>query len=115
MPPPLQFKCCSSGVTILTQNKPEILRTHFYLVHHQAPGSLTNGASAIACWRYGICESRFDRSQGFARLPGHDDVWLEEMARMGPGGGAEPAPDSPGDRSRHQLLRYCRHVFCGRE
>src|ERR1039458_9885580 len=64
---------------------------------------------------YGIRQSRFDWSKGFAHLPGLHDLWCQEMARMGVGRAGKPAAHPSGPRGRHQLLRYGGRLFARRQ
>ena len=72
------------------------------------PRSLDNWVDAIR-------QTRFNGIEGFPDLPGHDDLRLDEVARMGSGRGAEPPVHPSCTRGWHQFLRHRRYVLGGRE
>ena len=54
---------------------------------------------------------RQDRHEGLEALPRLHDLWLDEMARMGAGGGGFAAVHQGGAREGHQFLRHGRRLF----
>ena len=64
---------------------------------------------------HGLCRPGPDRPQGLASVPGHDDLRRSGVAGLGTSRGASQGLRRTGARTRHQLLRYRRHVLVRRQ
>src|ERR1044071_860644 len=64
---------------------------------------------------HGLHQSWIDRPEGFEDLSRLHDLWLKELAGLGPRRRREPSFHSPIAGARDQLLRHRGHVFRGQE